>query len=104
MTQTDTADAIWSQIRTALEKLFPADLFEMWFEGLRSVDFQDDHLRLQTGSEFNAIWVENNYMDVMLQQAATIVGKPIKISLLTNATEATMRNLKSSILIDSSTA
>ena len=51
--------------------------------------FSDDHLRLQTGSEFNAIWVENNYTDVMLQQAATIVGKPIKISLLTNAAEAT---------------
>lgn len=91
MTQIDTADALWSQIRTALEKLFPADLFAMWFEDLSCVDFCEDHLRLQTGSEFNAIWVENNYMDVMLQQATAIVGKPIKISLLTNAAEVTDR-------------
>lgn len=84
MTQIDTADAIWSQIRTALEKLFPADLFAMWFEDLSCVDFRENHLRLQTGSEFNAIWVENNYMDVMLQQAMTIVGRPIKISLVTD--------------------
>lgn len=87
MTQIETADAVWSQIRSALEKLFPADLFAMWFEDLSCVDFQDDHLRLKTGSEFNAIWVENNYMDVMVQQATSIVGKPIKISLLTEAAE-----------------
>ena len=89
MTQIDTADALWSQIRTALEKLFPADLYSMWFEDLSCVDFSEDHLKLQTGNEFNAIWVENNYMDVMLQQALTIVGKPIKISVLTNATTGT---------------
>ena len=87
MTQINTLDATWSQIRLALKKLFPADLFEMWFEDLRYIDFKDNHLRLQTGSEFNAIWVENNYMDVMLQQA-TIIGKPIKISVLVDSAEA----------------
>lgn len=89
MTQTETADAVWSQIRTALEKLFPADLFAMWFEDLVCVDFKDDQLRLQAASEFNAIWVENNYMDVLLQQATAILDKPIKITLITVSDTAT---------------
>ena len=94
MTQINTLDATWSQIRLALKKLFPADLFEMWFEDLRYIDFKDNHLRLQTGSEFNAIWVENNYMDVMLQQATAIIGKPIKISVLVDSAEAVQSETK----------
>ncbi|MFW5874567.1 MAG: chromosomal replication initiator protein DnaA [Verrucomicrobiota bacterium] len=81
MPETSSTLTLWDSISLELKNLFPADLYEMWFEGLDCVEQNDRGLTLSAPSEFNAIWIENNYLDIISQQARAFAGCPVSISL-----------------------
>ena len=85
MSESTTSLTLWEGVRQELKKLFPADLFDMWFEGLSCLKEGDDELVLEAPSEFNAIWVENNYLDVISQQARGFAGGPVTVRVEVNA-------------------
>jgi len=53
----------------------------MWFEGLECTEQSDQKLTLCAPSEFNAIWIESNYLDVISQQARALAGAPVSVSI-----------------------
>ena len=70
-----------------LKKLFPADLYDMWFDGLECAEQSDSKIVLCAPNEFNAIWIENNYLDVIAQQARAFAGAPVSIVIEVAADE-----------------
>jgi len=75
------APTLWDSVTSELRNLFPSDLFEMWFEGLECTEQSDQKLTLCAPSEFNAIWIESNYLDVISQQARALAGAPVSVSI-----------------------
>ena len=73
--------SLWESVDQELKKLFPADQYDLWFEGLVCVKESTSKLVLAAKSEFNAIWIENNYLDVIAQQARAFAGTPIKVTI-----------------------
>ncbi|MGB0259476.1 MAG: chromosomal replication initiator protein DnaA, partial [Coraliomargarita sp.] len=73
--------SLWESIDQELKNLFPADQYELWFDGLVCVKESDSKIVLAAKSDFNAIWIENNYLDVIAQQARAFAGTPVKISI-----------------------
>ena len=73
--------SLWESVNNELKNLFPADLYEMWFDALVCVEQSETKIVLSAPNEFNAIWVENNYLDVIAQQARAFAGAPIAISV-----------------------
>ena len=73
--------SLWESVLNELKSLFPADLFEMWFDDLKCVEQGDDRIILEAPNDFNAIWVENNYADIIAQQAYTLSGMPVTVEV-----------------------
>ena len=81
MPSTPIADTLWQNTNKELKNLFPEDVYEMWFSGLVCTLESDTKLVLTTHSEFNAIWIENNFLDVISQQARSFAGTAIEVSI-----------------------
>ncbi len=56
---------LWDAIRSDLQRMFPADVFRNWFEGLIAHADADDNLVLTTPNQFASIWLEDNYLDLI---------------------------------------
>lgn len=81
MPSTTTDLSLWESTNQQLKNLFPEDIYEMWFSDLVCTQESDSSIVLEAASEFNAIWIENNFLDVICQQARSFTGAPIEISI-----------------------
>ena len=81
MSSSPTADTLWQNTTKELKNLFPEDVYEMWFSELVCTQESNSKLVLTTHSEFNAIWIENNFLDVISQQARSFAGTAIEVSI-----------------------
>ena len=79
MSSTSTTVSLWQSTNAELKNLFPVDVYEMWFSELVCSEETDKKLVLTTKSEFNAIWIENNYLDIILQQVRSFAGTAIEV-------------------------
>jgi len=81
MPSTTTDLTLWESTNRQLKNLFPADIYEMWFSDLVCAHESHTKIVLEAASEFNAIWIENNFLDVISQQAKSFAGAPVEISI-----------------------
>jgi len=81
MPSTSTAASLWQSTNTELKNLFPEDVYEMWFGDLVCSEETDSKLVLTAKSEFNAIWIENNFLDIIVRQARGFAGTAVEVSI-----------------------
>ena len=81
MSDSTIALSLWESVNQELKNLFPADLYDMWFEGLTCVKESDAKIVLSAPNEFNAIWIENNYLDIISQQARSYAGTAVAVTI-----------------------
>jgi chromosomal replication initiator protein len=79
---TATPETFWSSLREGLLEVIPADTFRVWFDNIRVGHMDDDGCELITPNEFSAIWIRDNYLDVIRQEADRLVGYPYTVELL----------------------
>ena len=77
-----TPDTFWSSLREQLLEVIPADTFRVWFDNMRVGHLDEDGCELITPNEFSAIWIRDNYLDVIRQEADRLVGHPFTVELL----------------------
>ena len=83
MTQlTATPETFWSSLSENLLEVIPADTFRVWFDNIRVGHMDEDGCELLTPNEFSAIWIRDNYLDVIRQEADKLVGYPYSVELL----------------------
>jgi chromosomal replication initiator protein len=90
MSDIDYAQGLWEKVCEELKRIFPSDVYEMWFSDIVCESFNEDILSLKVPNDFNAIWIENNYLDFIKQHACFISGSPISVRL--EIIEATKEN------------
>lgn len=81
MSSTQIAASLWQSTNEELKNLFPADVYEMWFSDLVCSVETDSKLVLVANSEFNAIWIENNFLDIITQQARSFAGSAVDVTI-----------------------
>lgn len=96
MSTTQTAASLWQSTNEELKNLFPADVYEMWFSELVCTVETDSKLVLTTNSEFNAIWIENNFLDIITQQARSYAGAAVEVSIEVEETKPAKKSGTSS--------
>ena len=77
-----TPDTFWSSLREHLLEVILADTFRVWFDNIRVGHLDEDGCELITPNEFSAIWIRDNYLDVIRQEADRLVGRPFTVELL----------------------
>ena len=82
--------SLWETVKCDLKGLFPEDVFQMWFEPLTCLDGTEDSLVLGVQNDFAAIWIHDNYLDLISQRLRLTSGHSIHVTLkkLENGTAA----------------
>lgn len=77
-----TAEHVWTAAQSQLRGMLRQDHFALWFEPLRPVTLDGDLLKLQVRDEFCAIWLTNNYLDLLRSAASRAAVRPINIEFV----------------------
>jgi chromosomal replication initiator protein len=72
---------LWETVKCDLKGLFPEDVFAMWFEPIRCIETTEDSLTLGVPNDFAAIWIHDNYLDLISQRLRLAAGRMVHVSL-----------------------
>lgn len=79
MSNQATKLSLWQSVNNELKNLFPPDTYELWFSGLTCKEETDSKIVLNTDNEFNAIWIENNYLDLISKLVSSFSGCRVNV-------------------------
>ena len=84
---TSTPETFWSSLREHLLDVIPPDTFRVWFDSMRVGRLDEDGCELIAPNEFSAIWIRDNYLDIIRREADRLVGHPFTVELLGDLSE-----------------
>lgn len=84
MTQTLIQDAFWHTVKGTLQSLFPHDVYKTWFESLECTATNDGCITLSAPNPFAAIWVQDNYLDLLERHLSETAGRPMRVKIEVN--------------------
>jgi chromosomal replication initiator protein len=73
--------SLWETVKCDLKGLFPDDVFQMWFEPLRCLETTEDSVTLAVPNDFAAIWIHDNYLDLITQRMRMTAGRMVQVNL-----------------------
>src|SRR5882672_12642750 len=72
---------LWETVKCDFKGLFPEDVFQMWFEPMVCLEATEDLLTLGVPNDFAAIWIHDNYLDLITQRLRLTAGRMVNVTL-----------------------
>ena len=85
---TNNFEKTWLQASETLRTMVNADLFNLWFDPIRPGSINEDTAVLIVPNDFCAVWLKDNYLELLQDVLAHITGKKLNIQLKINETIA----------------
>lgn len=79
---TAAAAAIWERAKEGLFSVVGDKVYESWFSNLEPTGSDDETMRLSADGEFTAIWIRDNYMDVLSNQISLAASHNMKVEIV----------------------
>ena len=79
---TAAAAAIWERAKEGLFSVVGDKIYESWFSNLEPAGSDDETMRLSADGEFTAIWIRDNYMDVLSNQISLAASHNMKVEIV----------------------
>ena len=79
-TATSTS-SVWETVKTDFKGLFPEDVYKLWFEPIVCLEVTTDSLTLGVPNDFAAIWINDNYVDLIVQRLRLSTGRTMTVKL-----------------------
>ena len=73
--------SLWETVKCDFKSLFPEDVFQMWFEPLVCLEATVDTITLGVPNDFAAIWIHDNYLDLIAQRLRLTAGRAVQVRL-----------------------
>src|SRR3954462_13317013 len=73
--------SLWETVKCDFKGLFPEDVFQMWFEPMVCLEASEDVMTLGVPNDFAAIWIHDNYLDLITQRLRLTAGRMINVTL-----------------------
>ncbi len=73
--------SLWETVKCDFKELFPEDVFQMWFEPMVCLDATEDTMTLGVPNDFAAIWIHDNYLDLITQRLRLTAGRLVNVTL-----------------------
>ena len=97
MPTTVSSSNIWETVKQDFKTLFPEDVFQLWFEPLECLEISETELTLGVPNDFAAIWIHDNYLDLIVQRLRLNTGKDeMTVRLKKSGAPAMVRSRSSS--------
>lgn len=72
---------LWENVKSDFKSLFPEDVFKLWFEPIVCVETSEESLTLGVPNDFAAIWINDNYLDLIVQRLRLSTGRQMSVKL-----------------------
>jgi len=73
--------ALWETVKSEFQSLFPHDVYRTWFESLECLREDEEALTLGVPSDFAAIWIQDNYQDLITRHVSEQAGREVAVRL-----------------------
>jgi chromosomal replication initiator protein len=73
--------SLWETVKCDFKSLFPEDVFQMWFEPILCLEATEDSITLGVPNDFAAIWIHDNYLDLITQRLRLNAGRLVNVML-----------------------
>lgn len=77
--------SLWDTVKSDFKSLFPEDVFQMWFEPVVCLETTEDSMTLGVPNDFAAIWIHDNYLDLITQRLRLTAGRMVTVTLRTES-------------------
>src|SRR3990170_95041 len=81
MPSSSLTPSVWETVKCDFKSLFPEDVFQMWFEPLVCLETSGDSVTLGVPNDFAAIWIHDNYLDLITQRLRLNAGRLVNVTL-----------------------
>jgi chromosomal replication initiator protein len=81
MSSVSLSPSLWETVKCDFKSLFPEDVFQMWFEPLVCLETTEDAMALAVPNDFAAIWIHDNYLDLITQRLRLTAGRMVNVTL-----------------------
>jgi chromosomal replication initiator protein len=81
MSLSQLSPSLWETVKCDFKSLFPEDVFQMWFEPVVCLEATADSMTLGVPNDFAAIWIHDNYLDLITQRLRLTAGRMVNVSL-----------------------
>ncbi|HKB90865.1 MAG TPA: chromosomal replication initiator protein DnaA, partial [Opitutaceae bacterium] len=81
MPAVSSSSSLWETVKCDFKGLFPEDVFQMWFEPVVCLEAAEDSIVLGVPNDFAAIWIHDNYLDLISQRLRLTAGRLITVTL-----------------------
>ena len=85
---TNNFEKTWLQASETLRTMVNADLFNLWFDPIQPGSINEDTAVLVVPNEFCAVWLKDNYLELLQDVLAHITGKKLNVQLEVNKNSA----------------
>jgi chromosomal replication initiator protein len=76
-----TSSHLWETVKCDLKGLFPEEVFHNWFEPIVCTECSEDSLVLTVSNDFSAMWIQDNYLDIIIQRVRMAAGRAVNVTL-----------------------
>ena len=80
-----TTQSLWTGVQQHLKDLLKPDIYALWFEPIRPVCLDGDRLQLEVRDDFCAMWLKDNYLDLLRSTASRLAVRPVDIDFVVGA-------------------
>src|SRR5437868_1773497 len=81
MPSSSLTPSLWETVKCDFKSLFPEDVFQMWFEPMVCLETAGDAIVLGVPNDFAAIWIHDNYLDLITQRLRLTAGRMVNVTL-----------------------
>ena len=81
---TQNFEKTWMQASETLRTMVNPDLFNLWFDPIQPGSINEDTAVLFVPNEFCAVWLKDNYLELLQDVLAHITGKKLNVQLEIN--------------------
>jgi chromosomal replication initiator protein len=89
MSAVSPSTSLWETVKRDFKSLFPEDVFQLWFEPIVCLEATESSLTLGVPNDFAAIWIHDNYLDLIVQRLRLTAGRDVTVRLKKAETSAT---------------
>lgn len=76
-----SSQSFWPIVQKDFKSTLPADVYQTWFSSLDCLKENDDSIVLGVPNEFAAIWIQDNYMDLISERVNMAAGRRLQLSI-----------------------
>lgn len=81
MPSVSSSSTLWQTVKQDFKSLFPEDVFQLWFEPIVCLESNDECVTLGVPNDFAAIWINDNYLDLIVQRLRLSAGRDVAVKL-----------------------